>query len=226
MKWVTLAGSKVGNVQCILCKEYEAQIMSSKNYRDSLIKGSKNPTSDAVKKNATPEMHKRAADLALRKELDRKEYVENIRWNTIIGKSITRMHKKARKAMKNRFSIAYYLAKNEKTFSDFPELLDLQELNGLDVQKGYETDRAAAVFVDFIAESMKLPLKECLMKVKYYSVLQDGSTDTSVNEQELIYVLFLYKGRPILKFLSIENPPVADAQHLVECVKKLSIVLE
>ena len=27
-KWVTLPGSKVGNVQCIICKEYEAQIMS------------------------------------------------------------------------------------------------------------------------------------------------------------------------------------------------------
>ena len=128
--------------------------------------------------------------------------------------------------MKNRFSTAYYLAKNEKTSSDFPELLDLQELNCLDVQKGYRTDRAAAVFVDFIAESMKLPLKECLMKAKYYSILQDASTDTSVSEQELIYVLFLYEGRPILKFLSIENPPVADSQHLVECVKKLSIVLE
>ena len=165
-------------------------------------------------------MHKRAVDLALKKELGPKEYVENIRQNTAIGKSITRMHEKTRKVMKNCFAIAYYLAKNEKPFSDFPELLDLQELNGLDVQKGYRTDRAAAVFVDFIAESMKLPLKECLMKAKYYSILQDGSTDTSVSEQELIYVLFLYKVRPVLKFLSIENPPVADAQHLVECVKE------
>ena len=69
-------------------------------------------------------------------------------------------------------------------------------------------------------ESMKVPLKECLMKAKYYSILQDGSTDTSVSEQELIYVLFLYESQPILKFLHIENPPVADAQHLVECVKR------
>ena len=80
-------------------------------------------------------------------------------------------------------------------------------------------DRATAVFLDFIAESMKLPPKECLMKAKCYSILQDDSTDTSLSEQELIYVLFLYEGRPVLKFLSIENPPVADAQHFVECVK-------
>ena len=181
----------------------------------------KNPTFDAVKKHVTSEKHKRAAYLALKKELGPKEYVENIRENTvIIGKSITRMHKKTRKVMKNRFSTAYYLAKNGKPFSDFPKLLDMQELNGLDVQKGYRTDRAAAIFIDFIAELMKLSLKESLMKAKYYSILQDGSTDTSVSEQELIYVLFLYKGRPVLKFLSIENPPVADAQHLVGCVKE------
>ena len=179
----------------------------------------KNPTFDAVKKHVTSEKHKRAAYLALKKELGPKEYVENIRENTvIIGKSITRMHKKTRKVMKNHFSTAYYLAKNEKPFSDFPKLLDMQELNGLDVRKGYRTDRAAAIFIDFIAELMKR--KESLMKAKYYSILQDGSTDTSMSEQELILVLFFYESRPILKFLSIENPPVADAQHLVECIKQ------
>ena len=31
LKRVKLPGSKVGNVQCVYCKEYEGQIMSSKN---------------------------------------------------------------------------------------------------------------------------------------------------------------------------------------------------
>ena len=109
LKWVTLCGSKVENVQCIVCKEYEAQIMSSKNFSNSWIKGSKSPTSDAVKKYVTSEMHKHAADLALKKELGPKEYVGNICRNTVIGKSITRMHKKTRKVMKNHFLNAYYL---------------------------------------------------------------------------------------------------------------------
>ena len=43
LKWVAMPGIKVGNVQCIVYKEYEAQIMSSKNFSDSWIKGSKNP---------------------------------------------------------------------------------------------------------------------------------------------------------------------------------------
>lgn len=50
--------------------------------------------------------------------------------------------------LKNRFTTAYYLAKNEKSFADYPELLGPQELNGLEVQKKYQTDRAAAIFND------------------------------------------------------------------------------
>ena len=66
---------------------------------------------------------------------------------------------------------------------------------------------------------MKVSLKECLLNGKYYSILQDGSTDTSISEQELVYVLFLNDGRAVLKFLRIENPQAAEAPHLVDWVK-------
>ena len=60
------------------------------------------------------------------------------------------------------------------------------------------------------------------MKARYYSILTDGSTDTSVTEQELIYVMFLNDdGQVNTKFLSIENPAVVDATHLVECIREV-----
>ena len=61
---------------------------------------------------------------------------------------------------------------------------------------------------------MKVPLKECLLNAKSYSILQDGSTDTSMSEQELVYVLLFNYGQAVLKFLTIENPQAADAPHL------------
>ena len=67
--WVNLPGGKVENIRCEVCEEYETQIMAFKNVSASWIEGSKNPTSDAVKKHVTSEMHKRAANLALKKEL-------------------------------------------------------------------------------------------------------------------------------------------------------------
>ena len=108
------------------------------------------------------EMQKQAVNLALKKELGPKRFADNVHQNPPIGKLITKINQKARKMFKKRFTAAYYLAKNKKLFVDYPELLDLQDLNDLEVLKGYQTDRAAAIFIDYIAKQMKVPLKECL----------------------------------------------------------------
>ncbi len=44
-------------------------------------------------------------------------------------------------------------------------------------------------FVDTFGEVIKDTLLEDLLSAKYYSILMDGSTDTSVTGQELIYTL-------------------------------------
>ena len=55
----------------------------------------------------------------------------------------------------------------------------------------------------------------------YYSVLSDGSTDSAVIEQELVYVLYLSKdGVPIVKYLSIESAENGDASGLKNCITK------
>ena len=64
-------------------------------------------------------------------------------------------------------------------------------------------------------------MKEIIVNARYYSILTDGSIDTSVTEQELIYVMFLNEDRRVnMKFLSIKNPARVDAAHLVECIKE------
>ena len=57
-------------------------------------------------------------------------------------------------------------------------------------------------------------LKKLIFKANYISVLSDGSTDSAVTEQEMIYVLFICEGIPVLKYLSIENAKNADARGL------------
>ena len=133
LKWVNLPGRKVENVQYEVCKEYKTQIMSCKNFSNSWIKVKKNTTTDAVKKHATSEMHKQATDLALKNECGTKRFAGNLHQKIFIGKLITKMNKNARKVFKNRFTIAYCLAKNEKLFADYQELLE--ELSGLEVEK-------------------------------------------------------------------------------------------
>ena len=40
----------------------------------------------------------------------------------------------------------------------------------------------------------------------YFSLLTDGSTDSAVIEEEVVYLLFLNEGKPEIKFFSIETP--------------------
>ena len=54
----------------------------------------------------------------------------------------------------------------------------------------------------------------------YYSILLDGSTDSSAIEQELIYVLFLNNGTPQVKFFSIKSIKSADAEGLLLSLKE------
>ena len=221
IEWDIQPGGNAANIRCSTCKEHDDRLQGMKNYSCAWVEGSKNATSDSVKKHVNTDMHKHAIDMALKKQLGSEQYTENVMKNTPIGKSMMKMAEHSKEVLRMRFNTAYYLAKNEKPFSDYPDLLALQEKNGVDKQSGYRTPQAAASFIDLIAEQCKAPLKEILVKARYYSILTDGSTDTSVTEQELIYVMFLNEdGRVNLKFLSIENPAAADAPHLVECVRE------
>jgi len=68
------------------------------------------------------------------------------------------------------FRTAYFLAKKERPFSDFPELLQLQNLNGLNLGKTYNNDKSAKVFIENIAQLYKDELKELLNSSNYFSV--------------------------------------------------------
>ena len=127
----------------------------------------------------------------MQKHLGSQKYAENVMKNSPIEKSLTKMEERSKEILKMRFNTAYYLAKKEKPFGDCPDLLALQEKNGIEKQNEYRTPRATADFIDFIAKEFKDSLKEILVHARYYSILTDGSTDKSVTEQELIYVMFL-----------------------------------
>ena len=56
------------------------------------------------------------------------------------------------KALIIKFNTVYYLAKNERPFSNYPEVLELQEKNQVrDIGKAYPTDKKCAKFTKYIA---------------------------------------------------------------------------
>ena len=126
-----------------------------------------------------------------------------------------------KKALEIKFNSAYYLAKKERPFTDYPDILRLQEKNGIkDIGKGYLTNKSCTEFTDFIAKVQLDTLKQDLAKVNYYTCLSDGSTDSSITEQEVIYVLYLLDGTPTVKYLSIESVKTADAKGIIESLEE------
>ena len=112
-------------------------------------------------------------------------------------------------------------SKKERPFSDIEDLLVLEEKNGMKKTRRYCTDRAAASFVNLVGKSIKDDLVKDLLSAHYYAILTDGSTDSSILQQEALYVLFLSpsSGLPVLKFLSVESPEHAHADGLKACME-------
>ena len=106
------------------------------------------------------------------------------------------------------------------TFSDFPDLLKLQEKNKTPrIKECYRNDWAAAKFTDSIAKVTKDSFAKDLAKARYFCILSDGSMDSSILRKNLC-VLFLLCGKPMLKFLSIEPANNANAEGIHSCIKE------
>ena len=110
------------------------------------------------------------------------------------------------------FNLTHYLAKQEWPLSNFFNLLKLQEKNCAPVIKEcYRNDRAVGNFLDVIGKVTMDSLRKDLANTHYFCILSDGSTDSSVIKEELVYLLFLKSGKPLWKFLSIESANNANA---------------
>ena len=118
------------------------------------------------------------------------------------------------------FNSTYYLIKQDCPSSDFLNLLKLQEKNCTPgIKECYRNDQAAGNFLDVIGKVTQDSLKKDLANAQYFCVLSDGSTDSSVIEEELVYLLFLKNGKLVMKFLSIEPANHANAEGIIEWIK-------
>ena len=109
-------------------------------------------------------------------------FADEIIKNSPIGRGLTKMATRNKEVLENRFNSAYYLTKKERPYSDFPDLIELQEKNGVKYHGSYQYKWAAANFVDDCREVLKESFVDDLLCANYYFILMDGSTDSSVIE--------------------------------------------
>ena len=166
-----LYGDFVNKVKCMLCTKHVDSIKHLKTFTQIWIDGSKSVKKDSIQKHLNGEAHKKANKLEQKRQLGAVEFKEKVVKDTPIGRGLTKMGEKDLETLRICFNSAYYLVKQERSFRDYPNLINLQHKNGIKKFQSYVTDRAAADFTDCIAEVKKEDLIKAIATSNYFSLL-------------------------------------------------------
>lgn len=124
------------------------------------------------------------------------------------------------------FRTAYTVCKRDSAFTSHPEIMLLQELNGLDVGKCLFSDHSCKNIIVFVAEKMKEKLLKYILfeTEETFSLLFDESTSVSVKTCLILYIRIMYNNEinnwflDLLELSSQTGNDIADS--LLEVLHK------
>lgn len=201
-EWLTYTVDKSSNatdLKCKYCITYEKDIKDIDGFNNQYIIGSKNYRKSSVLSHGRDsKAHARAYELHLK---NKNESTDAIAKKLTIMKhgghgsgdittAVGKMTLKDLEQTKRKFQAAYFVAKEEMSLKKYESLLNYETLHGVSFGESYRNRFACAEYVNVIGEDLKQQLSLDLAKATFFSVLCDGSTDTSVKENEVIYVLY------------------------------------
>ena len=94
-------------------------------------------------------------------------------------------------SVKKLKEIAYYIVLKQEPFSNFKEQLEIEQMHGVKYSGAYENDNACKQFYFwYFWIFLEINIKNKLVLVNFLVVLCDGSTDKSITEQQVVYVIF------------------------------------
>ena len=125
-----LTGSNVTRLRCSICKRWENRINLVKGFTLNWIRpGTHSIKKDGVKSHCSSAQHIEANRLDQRSKMGAQPYLESIVKNSPIGRGLRKMCVKDKASLRVKFNSVYYLAKKERPFSDYSDLLVLQTKN-------------------------------------------------------------------------------------------------
>ncbi|KAJ8412747.1 hypothetical protein AAFF_G00116980 [Aldrovandia affinis] len=127
-----------------------------------------------------------------------------------------RMDAAIKEKMVKLFNIAYFIAKEEASFTMFPKLVALHQTNGLDLGSTYSNDQACHIFIMAIGSCFFEELQQSLKSARFFSIMSDSSVDRSVKDQELIYCTYLQNGKPVNQLIQIVALDHANSQGILK----------
>ena len=89
---------------------------------------------------------------------------------------------------------------------------------GLKIGETYTNDYQAKEFIHYIAEDVRRKMRARLSDVKFISVMSDGSLDSAVIEEEMVYARSASEGKIKVDFVGIKAVSKPDATSIAEAV--------
>ena len=187
----------------------------------------------AAVEHATSEPHKAAyINFLTNKGVTPRERTETLRSvlsednQCSIVKGFDTMDRKNVETNKKKFETAYFVVKEELPITKYKKILLLEEKHGVVLDSAYRNDSSAGIIIKYIADSIARELKCKLETAPFYSVLTDGSTDSSITEKEAIFVV-TFDPSPLgsnkigvnISFLSIVDLKAADSNGILESIE-------
>ena len=123
-----------------------------------------------------------------------------------IVKALINMENHNTDLMKKLFTTAFFVAKNEKPYTDFVKLTELQAANYGDeiLTKHYNSDKQANEFIHYIAKHESDTKLRKINSSEFIAVALDGSTDSANVEEESYFVSYLDEDcEPCIDFVKI-----------------------
>ena len=123
----------------------------------------------------------------------------------------------------NVFRTAYYLAKNDRPYSDHADLIELQELNGIDLGRILHSNVTCSDVVDHISDDMRKALIAKVLETKPpISILIDESTNIGKTSCIIVYLRTTFDEGvgPVTFFLDIVELCRATAEGIEDALLK------
>ena len=119
-------GNKVTKMKCKVCIKHEQNIIKMKGFSKSWINSTASAKKD-LENHVKGDPHLHAVELEEKQELGADTYNQEVVSSLPKGRGLANMAEKYKQTLIVRFNTAYYLAKSERPYSEFGELLTLQE---------------------------------------------------------------------------------------------------
>ena len=223
---------EVIQMNCSICTQFQKQIQHNRDFSDAWIKGTYNLRLSNAADHSATKCHQHAYRLYVKDLNSSGERVDNLHDpfqpdanQQTLRDNVTKLSKVQEEQAIKKFEIAYFVPKKELPFTIYEDLVKLEKYHGVDVGDVYTTRKQCGEFIDVHGEYIASELKEYLTKAKFYSVLTDGSTDSSITEKEVVYVLYFNphsKSDEVevkLSFLYLKDVKKADAPGIKTAIE-------